>query len=70
MVIRHPLVEDHYKNITPQTQTFFYPLSFQSEAHQTSNWRKLLKVWIWHTDIHIEQLHFLYDLHSSGYKTA
>lgn len=40
MVIRHPLVEDHYKNITQQTSTiiFFYPLCIQTKAHQTSKW--------------------------------
>lgn len=71
MVIRHPLVEDHYKNITPQTSTTNFLLSSVLPNQSTSN-LKLEKKWrgIWNTDIHIEQLYFLYDLHSSSYKTA
>lgn len=37
MVIRHPLVEDHYKNITPQTSTTNFLLSSVLPNQSTSN---------------------------------
>lgn len=63
MVIRHPLVVDHYKSITLQTskQTFFYLLCTSNVRPKEIPESINFKYW---------DSFLVYDPHASSYKTA